>query len=124
MNTLDEYDQQIAALSKGLQSKLHLRSAPFATLVKRCRKRVPRRVYKNAMILVKAEEFAHHPKLSRTLDTAALRQAARVVSDYLEGVDLGDARKGRILSMLGSLSINLITVAILVIAVLMWRGFL
>ena len=124
MKTADEYNQQIAVLSKGLQSKLKLRSAPFATLVARSRTRVPRGVYKNALTLAEAQEFAHHPKLSRTLDYAALTKAARVVSDHLDGIDLSEARKGLILSTLGSLSINLMGVAILVIAVLIWRGFL
>lgn len=124
MNDTSQYERHVAELSKGLQNKLGLRKAPFATLVARSRKRVPRRVYQNAMALVEAERFAENPKLSRTLDFPALANAARVVSDHLDSIDLTDARKGKLLSLLGSLSINLISVVILLIAVLMWRGYL
>ncbi len=124
MSDITQYERQVAELSKELQSKLRLRKASFATLVSRSRNRLPRSVFKNAMTLVEAEEFAHHPKLNRTLDFAALTKAARVVSDHLDSIDLADQRKGRILSTLGSVSINLIAVVILFIAVLMWRGYL
>lgn len=124
MNDITQYERHVVELSKGLQSKLKLRNAPFPALVARSRKRLPRRVYKSAMQLVEAERFANHPKLSRTVDFAALSHAARVVSDHLDGIDLADERKGKILSLLGSVSINLIAVAILLIAVLLWRGYL
>jgi len=124
MNDIAQYERRVAELSTALQSKLGLRKAPFATLVARSRRRVPRRVYQHAMALVEAERFADNPKLSRTLDFPALSHAARVVADHLDSVDLADARKGKLLSLLGSLSLNLIAVAILLIAVLMWRGYL
>ncbi len=124
MNTIEEYERQVAELSKDLQSKLKLRKAPFATLVARSRTRVPRKVYKSALALAEVEQIATNPKLGRTLDFAALSKAARVVSDHLDGIDLSDERKGKVLSALGSVSINLIAVAVLLIAVLMWRGYL
>ena len=124
MSNVEQYERHVAELSRRLQRKLNLRPAPFATLVSRSRKHLPRRIYKHAMALVEAEQFIHHPKLSRSLDAAALARSKRIVADHLDHVDLADERIGKIVSVLGSVSINLIAVAALVVAVLMWRGYL
>lgn len=124
MDHTARYRKQLDEIGAALQAKLKLRPAPFAALVARSRSRLPRRVYKNAQALAEAERFADHPKLARTLDFPSLDKSADLVRAHLKTIDLADERKGRILSLLGSLSINLIGLAILLIAVLIWRGYL
>ena len=53
-----------------------------------------------------------------------MERSKRIVADHLDHVDLADERVGKVLSVLGSVSINLIAVAIIVAAVLIWRGYL
>ncbi|MCE8007513.1 hypothetical protein [Aestuariivita sp.] len=124
MDDMQRYRRQIDAISTALQQKLNLRPAPFARLVARSRSQLPRKVYRQARVLVEAEPLAAHPRLSRTLDFARLERSGAALLDHLNAIDLADARKGRVLSLLGSLSFNLLAVVALLIAVLMWRGFL
>ncbi len=117
-------DKQIADLSTRLQAKLNLRPAPFGKLVAKAKRHLPRRVYQNALTLVEAQPVAQHPKLSRTLDYPELTKSVAIVASHLDAIDLADARTTRRLNLLGRLVMNLISVVILVIAVLMWRGFI
>lgn len=124
MTELQKYQSQVEAISAALQSKLRLKPAPFPTLVARSRKGLPRHVWRNAQVLAEAQEAAAHPKLWRTLDFAGLSRSAELVQAHLRALDLADERRGKRLSLLGSLSFNLIVVVGLLIGVLVWRGFL
>lgn len=124
MNDAERHTKRMAELAVKLQTKLRLRRAPFARLIDRAKRRLPRRVAQNAARLAEAQEFNAHPKLSRTLDYAALSQSADVVEAHLNSIDLADQRKGRLLGLLGTLAFNLICIASLLVIVLMWRGFL
>jgi hypothetical protein len=42
---------------------------------------------------------------------------------YLLGIDVADRRYGRRLALAGRIAANLIAVFVLVLAVLIWRGF-
>jgi len=122
--TLDDYRNEIEAISAGLQKKLRLSAAPFPKLVARSRKFLPRHVWRRAKSLADAEEFATHPKLCHTLDLAELSKSAALVQAHLKALDIADERKTRRLSLLGTLSFNMMIVVALLIAVLMWRDFL
>ena len=124
MDNAARFQKQLDDVSAAFQTQLHLKPAPLDKLVARSKGRLPTRIRRDAQALIDAKEFADHPKLSRTLDFTALGKSADHVVRHLKTIDLEDERKGRWLSLAGSLSINLISVFILLIAVLMWRGFL
>lgn len=90
----------------------------------KARHRLPRRVYRQGLVLARAQGMAHHPKLRLTLDHVTLDKAAREVQNHLTAIDLADRRKGWFLGMLGGLSFNLILATALLIGFLIWRGFL
>lgn len=124
MTELQKYQNQVEAISAALQSKLRLKPAPFPTLVARSRKGLPRHIWRNAQVLAEAQEAAEHPKLWRTLDFVGLSRSAELVQAHLRALDLADERRGKRLSLLGSLSFNLLVVLGLLIGVLIWRDFL
>ena len=98
-------------------------SGDLATALKKARRQLPRRIYKQGMRLVQALPLLEHPKLSLTVDTSVLQGAVREVRAHLKEIDLADRSKGRILSMLGSIVFSLLAVFTLLIIVLRWRGF-
>lgn len=117
-------ESQIQTIMTLLREKLGVRGANLATALRRARYRLPRKVYRQGARLVRAEPLAAHPKLCLTLDQTALTEAATGVQTYLETIDVADRRKGWLLGMLGGLSFNLILAFVLLISVLIWRGFL
>lgn len=114
----------IAGLKAQLKERLGVGGADLMVALGRARHRLPRRVYRQGLLLARAEPLAGHPKLRLTLDAPALIVAAAEVSRHLETIDLADRRKGWWLGMLGGLSFNLILTVIVLVAVLVWRGFL
>lgn len=124
MNEQLSLSQMIAGIDAQLREKLGVRGKDLKAALGKARHRLPRRVYRQAMSLVLAEPLAGHPKLCLTLDHEALTKAAAGVSEHLEAIDLADRRKGWWLGTLGGLSFNLILMAVALVAVLVWRGFL
>lgn len=123
MNEHISIEQIIIDLRAQLREKLGVKGSDLGVALNRARHRLPRRVYRQGMVLAQAEPLAGHPKLRLTLDAPVLNVAASEVRAHLETVDLADQRKGWWLGVLGGLSFNLILMCALLIAVLVWRGF-
>jgi IS4 transposase len=75
-------------------------------------------------VLVDAGTHVGHPKLMMQVDAVEVERAYRTLRQHLKTVDVKDRRKGAVLSLLGSLSFNLLAVLALLLLVLVWRGFL
>ncbi len=99
-------------------------SGALSVALKKARRRLPRRVYNQGMLLAKAEPLMDHPKLRLTLDEPALRKSAGEVSAYLKSVDLAERRKTRALTILGSMAFSVLVVIGLAITVMRWRGLI
>lgn len=115
---------EIADLAAMMRQKLRLGGATFGATLSRARRRMPRHVYRAAQSLAAAEPLADNPRLRLTLDHAALIQARRQVETFLAGIDPADDRIGWLLGVLASLVVNLLALFALLIAVMMWRGYL
>lgn len=124
MNDQTSLDQMIAGIVVELRAKLGVRGKDLKTGLSKARHRLPRRIYRQGMVLVEAEPLALHPKLRMTLDRATLASAAQEVRTHLEAIDLADRRKGWWLGLLGGLSFNLILMAVLLVGFLVWRDIL
>ena len=124
MSIAPPLDQMISTVLGDLRAKLGVRGKNLAAAMAKARHRLPRRIYRQGMILVAAEPLAAHPKLRLTLDQPALRAAADEISAHLATIDLAEKRKSWLLGMLGGLSFNLILMVALLISFLVWRGFL
>lgn len=115
--------EQIAEVRDLLKTQEHA-SGDLTTALKTARRRLPRRIFQQGMLLANAAPLIDHPKLRLTLDEAALHKAARDVCAHLKTIDLADRRKGRVLDILGSMAFSLLVVIVLVLLVLRWRGLI
>ncbi|AUQ62164.1 hypothetical protein [Phaeobacter inhibens] len=95
----------------------------LASALKHARRRLPRRIYRQGMRLAEAQHFLAHPKLRLTVEHDPLQRAAREVIKHLKSIDLADRRRGRLLDIVATIAFSLIVVAILLVVVLRWRGF-
>ena len=73
--------------------------------------------------LAQAATLAQNPKLVRMVDAERATKAHRLLVEHLKTLDPADALKGRILALLGSISAVLILVFVVVVYVLVQRGF-
>ena len=107
-----------------LRTKLGVRGTSAERALSRSKRLLPSWAQGALAELARAEQVLDHPRLSLTLDRAALSRSARELRAHLKTIDVADRRKGWWLGMLGGLSFNLIAFTALLIGVLVWRGFL
>lgn len=119
-----DIDTDAAALAQLMREKLRVRGRTLRSVLARGRYRLPKRIVRAVTQLADAQTLAENPRLRPTLDTEALSRARHEVELYLADIDPADERRGRLLGILASLAINLLTLIVLLIAVLLWRGFL
>lgn len=124
MLTMSEFDAIERRLLDALRAKLGVRSRSLAKGMKRAGRRLPRDAHRAARVLKDARLQAQHPKLSRLVDETSLKTAEATVMRHLDKINPSERRKDAILSLLGSLAINVLAVVALVVGLMYWRGLL
>lgn len=110
---------RIAAL---IEERLGVRGQGLEEKLRRAGRLLPRRLRRDAAQLVEAERLMGHPKLMMQTDPGTLDKAFRDCESWLKSVDPAERRKSRILGFLGVNAANLLIVAGLFIAYLVWAG--
>ena len=122
MSNDTDIQTRIAETIQLLRKKLGVRDKTLAASVRRARRRLPRTVYKQALVLARAEAMMDHPRLRLVVDTPALQKASDDVQTHLRSIDLADRRRGWVLSVLGSIALGILVLGGVTIFVLRWRG--
>ena len=118
-NTIGARTDHIAEL---IEARLGVRGRGLEAKLRRAGRRLPRRVRRGAQSLIEAERLMAHPRLARQTDPATLDGAYRQVETWLMSVDPAEQRKTRILNFLAVNAANLLLVAALFVAYLVWAG--
>jgi len=111
-------------LEKLLAEKHGLNSGMLSRRLKKGLRRAPRAVKRAGDGFIQAQIQMGNPKLMRLMDETLVQSQFQTLRDHLRLIDVADRRKGLILSLLGSLSFNLIAVAAILVILLVWRGYL
>ena len=91
--------------------------------VQRAGRRLPRRVRRQAAVLVATERMAGNPKLVRRVEPAAFDRAYEGLLRHLQGIDPADRRRGRVIAIAAGVAFNLLVVIVCFITWLWWRGY-
>lgn len=116
--------QQMADRVAGLmEERLRVRGQGLSEKLRKGGRLLPRKVRMAAEVLAQGAAMAQNPKLLLQVDQAAVAAAYDTCVRHLGGVSSGDRRKGAIIGVAASIAMSVLVVALLVIAVLVWRGF-
>lgn len=107
-----------------LRRKLGLRGATLSGKLARAGRLLPGRMQKAGQVIVSAQRDAAHPKLAMMADPAPVEAAYTELTRYLKEIDPAEQRKTRLLRWLGALVFNLMILAVLLVLLLRWQGFL
>lgn len=107
-----------------MKERLGIRGKDLATKLRHTGRMMPKRIKLEAHFLAEATALAANPKLNRMINRERVEKAHKVCMTYLESVDVADRQRGVVLGILGSLAMALVVVTVLVVGVLMWRGYL
>ena len=122
MITPHTLSDQMSDLEQLLQERAGVRGRNLATKLRRARRVLPRYARRAGQRIVSASAMMAHPRLARLVDQSALQQDTKTLRDAVQQIDPKERRKDFWLSLLGSLVMNLLLLAVLVFLVLWWRG--
>jgi len=123
MNLTDTVTMRSDRLAALIEERLGVRGRGLEAKLRRAGRRLPRWLRREASQLVEAERLMSHPKLMMQADPTALDRAFQHCETWLKTVDPAERRKSRILGFLGVNAANLLIVAGLFIAYLVWAGY-
>ena len=87
-----DLDRRMAELAALMEERLGTRGAGLEAKLSRVGRRLPRRLKREAALLVEAKELGANPKLVRRVDDRRLKKAARALERHLETVDASERR--------------------------------
>lgn len=117
--------QQMAdRVSSLMERRLKIGGNSLETRLHRAGNRLPKQVREAGEVLVSATQMMQSPKLLMQIDTEAVAEAYDICVKYLNTVNLSARRKGLVLDAGARIAFALLTVGILVVAALYWRGFI
>lgn len=118
------YQERADQLADLIETQLGIRGASLERKLKKAGRLLPTAVHRNAQQLLSAIEFQDSPKLARMVDEVEVIKAYSMCEKYLVSIDAQDRRRGNIINFLATNAFNLIAITGVVLAVLVWRGFL
>jgi hypothetical protein len=107
-----------------LEERLHLKGGTLDDKLRRAGRRLPRPVRDAGAGLATAVMMMQSPKLMRQVDDATVAVAYDICVRHLTAISPAAARNGLILNIAASIAFSLLVVAVLLVGVLYWRGFI
>ena len=101
---------------------MRLRGTTLERQLHRAVRRLPRRQRRAAATILGAQDWMAHPKLARVLDLSDVNKAFTNLDAHLDSIDPAEERKTALLRLLGGIVMRLMGLAVLIYAILRWRG--
>ncbi|MEL6682186.1 MAG: hypothetical protein AAFQ09_06015 [Pseudomonadota bacterium] len=118
-----DIDDQVATLQSLLDEKLGVRGRTLAVQVRKAGRLLPRHVRRDATYIATSVALSENPKLSRMVDQARLQKAHSNVTAYLTTINVTERRVTAGLNLAASIVFALLVTGVLVLVVLVQRGF-
>jgi hypothetical protein len=117
--------QQMAdRVAQLMEQRLRVRGASLGDKLRRGGRALPGKVRRDALYLAEAAERARNPRLQMQLDHEKIADAYDRCVRYLKPLGAGARRWAYVLNLVTTLAAVVIVTAVLVLCVLIWRGFL
>ncbi len=107
-----------------MEQRLRIRGASLADKLRRGGRSLPRAIRTEATLLSEAARQVGHPRLLRQIDEDRVNRAYQICLRHLQALDAGARRRAAIMGVAELIAFRLLALALLVLAVLHWRGFL
>lgn len=119
--TIQQMADRVASL---MDERLGIGGDGLSAKLKKGGRLLPRKVRGAAERLARAAEMAKSPKLMMQLDMGEIAEAYDLCVRHLGTISRRERRIGALVGMLASVALGLLVLAVIVLAVLRWRGFL
>lgn len=118
--TLKQMADRVDAL---MEERLRIKGGTLEDKFRRAGRRLPRNVRDAGEALAAALMMMQNPKLMHQVDDETVATAYDICVRHLTTINPSAARKGLLLNMAASIAFAMLVVAVLLVSVLYWRGF-
>lgn len=122
METQDSITARATRVQSALDGAFGVRAKTLSRALRKTGRRLPRRLRKDAGLIVAAQNLGGNPRLLRQADTRALDAATKRVVSWLDTVDRADARRGYWIGIGAMIGFNLLAVLGAVVVWMWWTG--
>lgn len=122
METQDSITARATRVQSALDGAFGVRAKTLSRALRKTGRRLPRRLRKDAGLIVAAQNLGGNPRLLRQADTRALDAATERVVSWLDTVDRADARRGYWIGIGAMIGFNLLAVLGAVVVWMWWTG--
>lgn len=119
--TLQQMADRVAGL---MEERLRVRGRGLTEKLRKGGRLLPRKVRAAAEVVAQAAVLSQNHKLLMQIDREAVAASYDLCVRHLGGINPSERRKGLILNIAASVAFSVLVVAVLMVAVLYWRGFL
>jgi hypothetical protein len=117
--------QQMAdRVAQLLDERLGIGGRDLGSRLRKGGRMLPKRVRESAQMLAEAAEKAQNPKLLGQIDMGAVSDAYDACLKHLTAIDPADRKRSALSGMIGFVGGGIFLLAVGIVAVLVWRGFL
>lgn len=117
--------QQMAGrVAELMEARLRIRGQGLGEKLRHGGRLLPRRVRRKAEFLAQAAQAAAIPRLQVQLDHERIADAYDACVRYLKPLGASARRRAVMIEMITGLAAGVFVTAVLVVVVLLWRGFL
>ena len=118
------YQDRADRIAELMESHLGVRGKSLEEKLRKAGRSLPREIRQKGDQLTQAVQLEANPKLARRIDEDQVNTAFKACEKYLKDIDAADRRKGYAISFLTTNAFNFVAISGMLIAVLVWRGFL
>ncbi|MGJ8583761.1 MAG: hypothetical protein ACSHXD_06700 [Marinosulfonomonas sp.] len=118
------YQDRADRVAKLMETHLGVRGKSLDAKLRNAGRSLPRDIRKQADHITQAVQLEANPKLARMIDQEQVNTAYKACEKYLTDIDAAERRKGYAVAFLTTNAFNFVAISGLLIAVLVWRGFL
>ncbi len=115
--------QKIAEIRELLEKQMRVKGRDLRQQTRRAGRRVPRKLRRDLTYLIETEKIARNPKLGRMVNEAKVAKAHANLVRYLEGLNPREAMWNSVLNITASIALALIVTFVVVLYVLVQRGY-
>jgi hypothetical protein len=117
--------QQMAdRVAQLLSERLGISGRDLSAALRKGGRMLPKRVRESAQFLANAAEKAQNPKLLGQIDMGAVSDAYDACLKHLTAIDPNERRRSTFSGMIGFIGGGIFLLAVGIVAVLAWRGYL
>jgi len=118
------YQERVDRIGQLLEEQLGIRGKTLEHKLSKAGRLLPQSVHRDAGTLIDAAKKQGNPKLARMVDEFGVVAAYDACDNFLSEIDAWDRKKGMIIGFLSTNLLNLLIISGVVMAVLVWRGFI